>query len=487
MAYLDNRLFFDSSAPGFEPADFLVREIEGVEALCTPYEFRIAFECAIDGGIDPDALAELLAGGAQVGFGPQASTRRAGVLRQIELLQMESQGQRTLYEAILVPRFWLTTQTRRSRCFNEKTVPEVISSVLEEYGFADGTDFELRLNATYSAREYITQFEETDFAFLSRWMERLGIFYWFEQDEGRDKIIIADGNAAFVAAPLYPDVSYAHRTDDRQAGGIYEIRRRDRRMPKKVHVRDYNWRSPQSIVSGNADIDAEKGIGLQAFYGDHFATDGDGATYARVRAEGYNATKQIFTAWSVNHDFAPGCRFTVSGAPIVDFDNEYVIVRSVHRARQDSEHAGSGDYRNDIEAILQSVPYRAPRVTPWPRIDGVMHATVDAAAINAAAPIDEKGRYRVLMPYDLYGTYGGSATRWIRKAEPYSGPEYGMHFTLFAGCEVVIAHVGGDPDRPIIVATAPSGVTTSPLTSANATRSALRTRSGIIMDFEDNA
>ena len=107
--------------------------------------------------------------------------------------------------------------------------------------------------------------------------------------------------------------------------------------------------------------------------------------------------------------------------------------------------------------------------------------------MSSAAPIDDQGRYRVVFPYDLYGEHGGRATRWVRKAEPYSGPSYGMHFTLHVGAEVAIAHTYGDPDRPIIVGSMPNPSMTSPLVSDIATRSAIRTRSGILIDFEDDA
>jgi type VI secretion system secreted protein VgrG len=484
--HIDNTLLFESAAPSFEAEQYHVREMHGVEALSTPYEYRVVFECGVDGGIPPDGVAELLSATAQIGFGPEGAHRVGGVLRQIELLEMENVGQRTLYECILVPRFWLTTQTRRTQCFNEKAVPDVIREVLEEYGLAEDTDYELRLNETYTAREYITQYEETDFAFLSRWMERLGMFYWFEQQDEHEKLIIADSNSAFVTAPEHPELTYSHGQHGR-VGSLHHLRRRDRRVPKSLVVRDYNWRTPQTPVSGTADIDAEKGAGLQAYYGDHFRDDGEGATYARLRAEGFNATKHVFTAWSVNPDFSPGYRYTLSGAPVGELDTEYVITRTVHRATQGTQGAGSGDYRNELEAIGFTTPYRAPRVTPWPRIDGILHAYVDAESISSAAPIDDKGRYKVVFPCDLYGEFGGRASRWVRKAEPYTGGDYGMHFTLHVGAEVAIGHLQGDPDRPIIIGTIPNATTTSPLTSTNATRSVIRTRSGILFDFEDDA
>ena len=484
---LDNTLIFETTCAGLESSDLHLTEMRGFESLSTLYEFKLTLECNIEGGLAPEVIEDLLAATSQIGFGPGGLHRASGVLRQIELVEMEVDGSHSLYEAYLVPRFWLSTLTRRSRCFNEQSIPDIITTVLTESGLADGTDFELRLVESYAPKEYVVQYEESDFAFLSRWMERLGLFYCFEQSEDCEKLLITDANAQLVAAPDHGTVTYALHDQSGVVGAIHRMRRRDRRMPASVHVRDYNWRSPARGVRGDADVDADHGFGLQSYTGDHFKDDGEGGIQARLRAEGFNATKQTFQAWTVNPDFAPGYRFTVTGAPVGELDTEYLLTRVVHHAQQHGEGAGAGTYRNELEAIAYAVPYRAPRVTPWPRIDGIIHAKIDAESVSSAAPIDDQGRYRVVFPYDLYGAHGGRATRWVRKAEPYSGPSYGMHFTLHVGAEVAIAHVYGDPDRPIIVGSVPNPSMSSPLVDANATRSAIRSRSGILIDFEDDA
>ena len=54
------------------------------------------------------------------------------------------------------------------------------------------------------------------------------------------------------------------------------------------------------------------------------------------------------------------------------------------------------------------------------------------------------GRYRVKLPFDL--------DEWspVRLAKPYAGPEYGIHFPLHEGTEVMLSFVQGNPDRPYI-------------------------------------
>lgn len=72
-------------------------------------------------------------------------------------------------------------------------------------------------------------------------------------------------------------------------------------------------------------------------------------------------------------------------------------------------------------------------------------------------------------------------------AQSSSGGEYGTHFPLHLGTEVIIAHISGAPDRPRIVGAVPNAASPHYLQSRRATRRATKTRSGIIIDFEGDA
>jgi type VI secretion system secreted protein VgrG len=70
-------------------------------------------------------------------------------------------------------------------------------------------------------------------------------------------------------------------------------------------------------------------------------------------------------------------------------------------------------------------------------------------------------------------------------AQHYSGAGYGSHFPLHKGAEVIIVHVDGNPDRPIIVASVPNPSTLTPSTAQSATQSVIQTASGIRIEMED--
>ena len=160
---------------------------------------------------------------------------------------------------------------------------------------------------------------------------------------------------------------------------------------------------------------------------------------------------------------------------------------TVSRTAVQGDDAGqAASFAERTEAIPYEVVYRPARRTTKPKILGLMHGHVDGEAPGSAAPIDEFGRYKVVLPYDLVGQPGGKASRWIRLAQPASGAGFGIHFPLHIGVEVAISHVDGDPDRPVIVASPPNTQTITPVNSENATQSKIRTQTGIRITFDDD-
>lgn len=76
----------------------------------------------------------------------------------------------------VVPRAWLLRHRRNSRIFQGKYVHEIVSEVLAEGGVAHRWN----LQATYPKRIYCTQYDETDFDFVTRLLAEEGILFFFE-------------------------------------------------------------------------------------------------------------------------------------------------------------------------------------------------------------------------------------------------------------------------------------------------------------------
>ena len=132
-------------------------------------------------------------------------------------------------------------------------------------------------------------------------------------------------------------------------------------------------------------------------------------------------------------------------------------------------------YRNRFTAIPASVQFRPERVTKKSRFFGLMNAKIDAAGSGQYAELDDLGRYKVILPFDLSGRKDGKASAWLRMMQPYAGSDHGMHFPLHKGTEVLLAFIDGDPDRPVIAGAVPNPATPSPVTGDNQTMAVLQT------------
>jgi type VI secretion system secreted protein VgrG len=130
------------------------------------------------------------------------------------------------------------------------------------------------------------------------------------------------------------------------------------------------------------------------------------------------------------------------------------------------------------------VQYRPPRITPVPKVPGIMTGVIESAG-GDYAHLDEEGRYRVRMHFDRGDAAVAEASHWIRMKQAYSGPEYGIHFPNHEGTEMVWACVDGDPDRPMALGTAPNPSQKSPVTSENKWQSVIRTWGRNELTFDD--
>ncbi|EFB2829548.1 type VI secretion system tip protein VgrG, partial [Escherichia coli] len=93
----------------------------------------------------------------------------------------------------------LGRQYRTHRFFVNKSVPEVVTEVLQEHGLR-GWEYEFTLKAGYPKREQINQYRESDLAFIERLLAEVGIFYFFtlQPDTLTEVVHFADRQSAWT-------------------------------------------------------------------------------------------------------------------------------------------------------------------------------------------------------------------------------------------------------------------------------------------------
>ena len=328
----------------------------------------------------------------------------------------------------------------------------------------------------------MVQYQETNAHFISRLAEHVGISFTFDHDTGKDVMVFTDHNGGFKKIAEKNSLSFRPRGE---RTGIFRFQSTTRTLADTYVVKDYNYRTPSVALAASASIKGGTG-GQVVEYGGHFKTPEEGETLVNVRAEEIAVQRRVFDAESDDQCMRAGCSFVLEGHP--RSDGEVLVMEVQHEATQAVFGMGGktdDGYVNRFRAIPYATPFRPARITPKPRVHGVITGVIETAAEGKYAEIDDTGRYRVRFPFDTSESPKGQASRPIRMAQPHAGPGYGFHFPLRDGAEVVLTCIDGDPDRPIIAGAVPNPATPSTVGAKNATRNVIRTGGGSEINIDD--
>lgn len=466
-----------------------VSRLEGRETISQLFEYQLLVTCPANEDLDAEALmgerATLI-----FELDEQEITRLFGMISVVHD-RFESEGEHRSYRLTFVPRAYRLSLVETLDIFLDISVPDIIRQKLTAIGMqekpkpgapakADGYDFEFRLGDSYPAREFVVQYKETDLAFISRLCEHIGVSFFFEHERGREVMVFTDANEGFWPLPQR-DVPFRARGEHRD---VYRFEETIRMIPADYMVRDYNYRTPQVALTGTARV--SEGTGSVVEYGSHVKTPEEATKLAGIRAEERLAGRRVFEGTGSLATLRAGTRFTLTGHARGDIALLVTEVRP--SATQATLGSGTGEpgFQVELKAIQQKRRFRPPRLTPKPRIHGVVTGVIDASdQTTKYADVDDQGRYRVKFLFDTTGPDDMQGSRLVRMAQPHSGAGYGMHFPLRPGVEVIITFVDGDPDRPIIAATVPNPQTASPVHSGNAPRNIIRTGGGNEINIDD--
>jgi type VI secretion system secreted protein VgrG len=475
------------------PADTRVLGFRGEEAISRPYEVEVFLSLPHEPGGEPDladaigAKAVLTVDRARLGVPP---FHLAGVFAHVEVLHA-TEG-RLLLRAVVVPRLWQLGLSEHSRIFTKMKVPDILREVLGDNGL---TDVEMRLGS-YEIEEHVCQYKESDLAFVSRWMEREGIFYFFEHGEDGEKLVLCDQRRYDDDKQGTPVRFFAQTGDDHSArDALRSFRCRRAIVPARVRLKDYDYAKPNLNVSGAAPV-SDTGAGEVSLYGERFFSPAAGERLAKIRAEEIRAKEVVYQAEGTRLHLRAGAAFELWDHPLPSFNTRYLTVAARHSSAQANGFPGFAEltgithdeaYRVDLDAVRAEIQYRAESVTPWPRIHGSENGVIDGPAESEYAQIDEQGRYNAKFKFDESKLKGGKATTFVRMMQPHGGDIEGFHFPLRKGTEVIFGFLGGDPDRPVISGVVPNALHPSPVTSGNHTKNVIQTGGRNRFEFEDKA
>ncbi|EOW2681507.1 type VI secretion system Vgr family protein [Enterobacter hormaechei] len=394
------------------------------------------------------------------------------------------------YQIIIEPYLsLLRKQFRTHRFFVNKSVPEVVTEVLQEHGLKCW-EYEFTLKADYPKREQINQYKESDLAFIERLLAEVGIFYFFtlQPDTQTEVVHFADKQSAWTFGKTLPLNSPSGMNDNKADAG-WGINVRQNVVERSVIASDYNHREAQNVLT-SAPADMTRGEGDGVTYGEvyHYLPRhlerGDKITpsaetgnfWARLEHERFLSVQTTVSGRSNDALLSPAQVLTISEVAITptlpsETDKGIIITRTGYTASR----------KNALLVTWEGMPYYEnrcwrPALKKRPVVSGTLMARVTSAKDNDIyAWQDASGMYRVKFDADRDDKGQGLESMPVRFAKPYGGDKYGFHFPLIQGTEVAIAFHEGDPDRPYIAHALHDSRHVDHVTEANSTRNVIRT------------
>lgn len=431
--------------------------LAGREALSQLYDFEIDL-LGSSNGIDPKLL---LGKPATVAVQTESGgTRYLGGIAAAFGFQQED-ARHSFYRLQLRPWLWLATRRSDFRVFQSRSVPEIVMEVLERYGFST----EQKLSRSYRTWDYCTQYDETDFAFISRLCEHEGIYYYFRHEASQQVLVFADDIAtSHDPLPGGETVRFQPLEKAGMTGG-----------GPRPNERIYEWKSGEEVRSGfhftneydplkpRADLSSQlqthsghafDDFELYAWPGGYKQHD-DGEAYARIRTEEQLSARCVASGRSNRRELAPGHTFELASHPRDDQNQKYLLTCVEYELQENiqaSEGANAGEgsvQRFAFEAQPVSYAWRPVRTTPKPRTRGPQTAIV-VGPKNEEIWADQYGRVKVQFYWDRLGQRNENSSCWVRVSTSWAGDTFGTAALPRIGHEVIVDFLSGDPDYPIV-------------------------------------
>ena len=374
------------------------------------------------------------------------------------------------YAATMVPWLWLLTRTADSRIFQKLSVPDIVEKIFTEKEFLD---YKLLLNDSYEKRDYCVQYRETDFNFISRLLEEEGISYFFEHEEKKHTLILADASDKFKPCPKQESARYQI-----SAGGwleedvITSLEKMQEIRPGKYCINDFNFEIPGTDMKVDVSTRQMLGPGEREIY-DYpglYTKKAQGERLTTIRMEEEETKITTITGSSDCRAFTSGYKFNLSDYYREDMDKkDYVLTHIEHEVREVSDYYGASiesmgsemPYINRFKCIPFEVPYRPSRDTVKPVVRGTQTAIVVGPA-GEEIYTDEHGRIKVQFHWDREGEKDENSSCWIRVSQAWAGAGWGAMHIPRINQEVIVDFLEGDPDRPIITGRVYHGTNTPP-------------------------
>lgn len=458
-----------------------VLAFSGSEGICTPFTFAIEL-------VSEDAnlvLEHLLNQPAFLAFDAYG----AGIHGLVGRIRQGPRGKRlSHYHITLVSHLERLGLRRNHRIFQQRSVPQIVAQLLTEHGILAQT-YVFQIAEPLPARAYCVQYGETDLAFIERLCQEDGIHYHFQHTPQGHQVVFGDHQMHF---PLLEGAT-AYVPGSGLCASEPVISQFDVAIEtsvSRVELRDHDVLHPEHQPTAVASASVQ-GPDLE-----HYVYPG-GFTRAGFRESGYYLGRRTLEQQRIGYRQARGAsnqRQLVSGhlLTVVEHphgacNDRWLLTAVEHEGRQPQvlEEFADGavatgewqGYRNRFSATPWDVFYRPQSLRPKPPAPACLTARV-VGPQGEAVHCDEFGRVKVQFYWDREGGNDEHSSCWLRVMSAWAGERHGAVSLPRVGMEVLVIHLEGDIDRPVVAGCLPDQQHPVPYAlPAHKTRSVFRSRS----------
>ncbi|MBV4460113.1 type VI secretion system tip protein VgrG [Pseudomonas sp. COR58] len=431
--------------------EFEVVEFTLEEALCEPFCLTVelaSYNSAIDFGqvLDHPALLTIWQGATPVRY-------VHGLVSSFT--QGKTGFRRTRYRAVIEPQLARLALNSDWRIYQQKTVPEILKSVLTEHGIMN---HEQNINVEHLPREYCVQAGDTDLYFFDRLSAEEGLFYYFKFDESTHTLTHADKLYVQERIPGGPVRYSPQPVADAEHPGIYTFTYTESVRTTEQTQRDYTFKRPvydqEHNLVGDGLQRTDQGYERYDYPG-RYKVSSVGKAFTETRLRGHRRDAHLAVVEGDDPRLLPGFSFELAEHPGAQFNRWWRTVRVTHKGVQHaSQQEESADapmgvsYDYTAEIVREETEWR-PEPMPKPRIDGPQVANV-VGPEGEEIHCDEWGRVKVQFPWDREGENDEFSTCWIRVSQNWAGADWGHMAIPRIGQEVIVDYLDGDCDQPIV-------------------------------------
>ena len=447
----------------------ILTSLSGREEISKPFEFSLSIASPKEDIKPQDVIGKPIA--VRMDRGEEEPRYIHGYISHLwagdYLATQDKSGLKSrVYRVRLVP--WLWFMNRAARCFvylpekDTKSIHDVLDEIVKRvrsYGHIEPLIDSGNASILKSRKvEHCVQYRESDFNFLSRTLERYGVYYYFKHEKDKHTMVLSDKTN--YPTCVESQIEYAPSTGGQMNVDcisswehVYEF------VSGKWEQDDYDFLQPSTDLKVNAKkhsaIPLTNNTGYELYdYPNDYVQKDDGRTEATRRMEEEEIRFNTVAGTSFCKTMTPGYVFKLSNHHTCPSEQgkSFLLTNVSHSASQPGPFT-SGDstamYTNQFQCVPREMQFRPRRQSPQPLLSSIQTAVV-VGPKGEEIYTDEYGRVKVQFHWDREGKKDENTSCWVRVCQVHAGKGFGGIDIPRVGEEVVVSFLEGDLDRPLI-------------------------------------